>query len=396
MAEYAILAAAIAAACSIAVLFLSGGIGELFGSTSTPMKTAPFGPPSPSPGLTYPTTLAECANGGWKDFPQFTSEASACDVRREPRAVATSHARSPRMDGILAGRPGRSGFSRDAAPSTIRPVPMRRASFIAAVGAALVAAGSGAGAPTPADRPSPQVAIFYYAWYGTPRVDGAWQHWGQGQHTPPQDIGSAYYPSRGPYSSSAASVVRSQMREIAATGIDTVIVSWWGPGSVEDARLRPVAAAARAAGLGVALHVEPWAGRTPAEVVDGLRSLDGLGIRDVYVYDSTDAPDEDWRSALQGIAGQGLRVFAHTSLPGKALRRRLPGPLHVRRAPLRRQVVREDVRERASARAPLRARRSGPASTRIGRRATPACAIGTTGGGTTTCGSRRSGRRPTS
>ena len=197
---------------------------------------------------------------------------------------------------------------------------MRRASFIAAVGAALVAAGSGAGAPTPADRPSPQVAIFYYAWYGTPRVDGAWQHWGQGQHTPPQDIGSAYYPVRGPYSSSATSVVRSQMREIAATGIDTVIVSWWGPGSVEDARLRPVAAAARAAGLGVALHVEPWAGRTPAEVVDGLRGLNGLGIRDVYVYDSTDSPDEDWRSALQGVAGQGLRVFAHTSLPGKALR----------------------------------------------------------------------------
>ena len=28
-----------------------------------------------------------------------------------------------------------------------------------------------------------------------------------------------------------------------------MIVSWWGPGSVEDARLRPVAAAARAAGL---------------------------------------------------------------------------------------------------------------------------------------------------
>jgi hypothetical protein len=196
---------------------------------------------------------------------------------------------------------------------------MRRTSFIAAVGAALLAAGSGAGAPTPADAPPPQVAIFYYAWYGTPSVDGAWQHWGQGQHAPPQDIGSAYYPARGPYSSSATSVVRSQMREIAATGIDTVIVSWWGPGSVEDARLRPVAAAARAAGLDVALHVEPWPGRTPAGVVDALRGLTGLGIRDVYVYDSTRDPDDDWRTALQGIAGDGLRVFAHTWLPGKAL-----------------------------------------------------------------------------
>ena len=196
---------------------------------------------------------------------------------------------------------------------------MRRASFIAAVAAALVAAGAGAGAPSPADSPAPQVAIFYYAWYGTPRVDGAWQHWGQGEHTPPQDLGSAYYPARGPYSSSSKTVVRSQMREIAAAGIDSVIVSWWGPGSVEDARLRPVVSAARAAGLGVALHVEPWAGRTPAGVVDALSGLEGLGIRDVYVYDSSDDPDEDWRAALQGIAEKGFRVFAHTALPGKAL-----------------------------------------------------------------------------
>jgi hypothetical protein len=108
------------------------------------------------------------------------------------------------------------------------------------------------------------------------------------------------------------------MREIASTGIETVIVSWWGPGSVEDSRLPPVAAAARAAGLGVALHVEPWAGRTPAGVAAALRGLADLGIRDVYVYDSTRDFDDDWRSALAGLAG--FRVFAHTSLPGKALR----------------------------------------------------------------------------
>ncbi len=80
----------------------------------------------------------------------------------------------------------------------------------------------------------------------------------------------------------------------------------------------PVAEAAHAAGLHVALHVEPWTGRTPASVVEGLRGLTGLGIRDVYVYDSADSPDEDWKAALQGLTG--FRVFAHTSLPGKALK----------------------------------------------------------------------------
>jgi glycoprotein endo-alpha-1,2-mannosidase len=194
---------------------------------------------------------------------------------------------------------------------------MRRAALIAAV-VGLASAGVAGGAPTPAEAPTPQVAIFYYAWYGTPAADGTWQHWAQGGNDPPQSIGSNFYPARGPYSSSQMSVVHTQMREIAATGIDTVIVSWWGPGSVEDARLRPIAGAAAAAGLHVALHVEPWAGRTPQSVVDAVRGLTGLGIRDVYVYDSAASPDEDWQTALHGLSG--FRVFAQTSLPGKALK----------------------------------------------------------------------------
>ena len=124
---------------------------------------------------------------------------------------------------------------------------MRRAAFIAAM-AALAWAGIAGGAPTPTDRPTPQVAIFYYAWYGTPTSDGAWEHWGQGGNAPPQAIGSNFYPARGPYSSGRPAIVRAQMREIAGTGVDTVIVSWWGPGSVEDARLPSVVAAAQSVG----------------------------------------------------------------------------------------------------------------------------------------------------
>ena len=55
--------------------------------------------------------------------------------------------------------------------SRILAVSMRRAAFIAAM-ATLGWAGIAGGAPTPMDRPTPQVAIFYYAWYGTPAVDG--------------------------------------------------------------------------------------------------------------------------------------------------------------------------------------------------------------------------------
>ena len=195
---------------------------------------------------------------------------------------------------------------------------MRHTALLAAIGVALLGASAGSSAPEPIDSSPPGVAIFYYTWYGTPSLDGGWLHWGQGTQRPPKLIGSTFYPVRGAYSSGDAAIVRAQMREIAAAGIDSVVVSWWGPGSVEDARLRPVAAAATAVGLRVALHVEPWSGRTPAVVADSLLGLAGLGIRDVYVYDSILHPDEEWRAALARVPG--LRVFAHTSFPGRALK----------------------------------------------------------------------------
>ena len=195
---------------------------------------------------------------------------------------------------------------------------MRPAAVMVGVCLALLAAETGRARQVPVEIVPPRVAIFYYAWYGTPGRDGGWQHWGQGAYVPPGAVGSTFYPARGAYSSTDPTVVRAQMREIAAAGIDSVVVSWWGPGSVEDARLGPIAAAATAAGLDVSLHVEPWRGRTPGAVVDALRELRGLGIRDVYVYDSTREPDEEWRDALRGL--DGIRVFANTPLPGKALK----------------------------------------------------------------------------
>jgi len=29
-----------------------------------------------------------------------------------------------------------------------------------------------------------KVLAFYYTWYGTPQVSGAWYHWPEGGHTP--------------------------------------------------------------------------------------------------------------------------------------------------------------------------------------------------------------------
>ncbi len=162
-----------------------------------------------------------------------------------------------------------------------------------------------------------EVAIFYYPWYGTAARDGGWQHWQQHGNTPPAQIASGWFPARGHYSSSDATVVRAQMHEIASIGVQTVIVSWWGPGSAEAARLAAVARSARAAGLRVALHVEPYAGRTPALLESEIRAFAASGITRFYIYDSTTTPDTDWRALNERL--RGVTLFANTGLPGKAL-----------------------------------------------------------------------------
>ncbi len=163
---------------------------------------------------------------------------------------------------------------------------------------------------------SAEVAIFYYPWYGTPQFDGAFTHWSQNGARPPRSIASSYFPARGVYSSSDLHVVRDQMEEIAEAGIGTVIVSWWGAGSAEDSRLDSVLAAARLWGLRVAVHIEPYPGRTPAGVADDITRLRARGMTDFYVYDSTMDPDAAWASANARLSG--VRVFANTPLAGRA------------------------------------------------------------------------------
>src|SRR5436305_8532830 len=124
-----------------------------------------------------------------------------------------------------------------------------------------------------------RVTAFYYPWYGTVARDGAFEHWAQHGHVPPDDIASVYYPLRGLYSSSDRLVVGAQMDEIRSAGIDEIAVSWWGQGSAEDARLPLILAEARADRLAVAVHLEPYAGRTGASTVADVAYLRALGIK---------------------------------------------------------------------------------------------------------------------
>ena len=72
--EYAVVVGAIAVVCIVAALFLGLALKGQYESASEPVQQAPFEPPRSAP-LTWPTSLADCEDGGWRDFPQFRDEA---------------------------------------------------------------------------------------------------------------------------------------------------------------------------------------------------------------------------------------------------------------------------------------------------------------------------------
>ena len=186
------------------------------------------------------------------------------------------------------------------------------------VAAAVVAActllpsSGAAGQPAGAER----VAIFYYPWYSNPVRDGEWAHW-YVDHDGTPVLSTRYLPSRGLYSSSSTKIVAAQMREIAAAGVGTIVVSWWGFDSPENDRLGAVVQAARHEGLGVAIHVEPYRGRTPAKAAEDIERLhEEQGFTDFYVYDADRDPAAAWAEALAPL--DGVRVFGHTPFVGRA------------------------------------------------------------------------------
>jgi hypothetical protein len=189
---------------------------------------------------------------------------------------------------------------------------------IPAVVAAALAAGcialpaSGATGENGTER----TAIFYYPWYSTPAKDGRWAHWYVENDGAPV-LSATYYPSRGLYSSSNAKIVSAQMREIASVGVGTIIVSWWGFDSPENDRLLLVEQAATRNGLEVAIHVEPYRGRTPARAAEDIARLNHEGgFTDFYVYDADRDPASDWADALAPV--EGVRIFGHTPFVGRA------------------------------------------------------------------------------
>jgi hypothetical protein len=192
------------------------------------------------------------------------------------------------------------------------------AGFAGSLGGVRLAAPIVALAARPAVIPA-EVSTFFYPWYSIPGVDlrAGWRHWEQNNHTPASDIGANFYPADGLYSSLDPKVLARQAGQMVASGVDTVVSSWWGQGSYEDWELPQLVAVMRAAGLRMAIHLEPYKGRKTTVAAD-LAYLRGLGITEVYVYQAdTSGEAVDWAPV---VAGQpDMRFFAESGNLGSML-----------------------------------------------------------------------------
>ena len=140
----------------------------------------------------------------------------------------------------------------------------------------------------------------FYLWYGNPELDGAWKHWDHAvlphwkqevsdrysvgvSFRPPDEPHSTFYPEVGLYSSKDTAVLREQLAAIAAAGVDSIMLSWWGQkdlnirrdsqGVSTDELVPAVLDAAVEAGIGVSWHLEPYGGRSPRTILSDLRYL---------------------------------------------------------------------------------------------------------------------------
>lgn len=187
-----------------------------------------------------------------------------------------------------------------------------------------------------------KVHIFYYAWYGNPKFDGQYGHWNHkylsnwkkddhkmypnGAHLPPEDVGSNYYPFLGCYSSRDPGIINEHMKQIKNAGIGVIVVSWVPPNFTDSPNtlLPTLFQAAASYNVKIALHVEPYLGRNPINLLDHLRIFlkeyaahpalfkvikpaSQRKVPVVYIYDSYLIPAIAWKELLSNKGNFSIR-----------------------------------------------------------------------------------------
>nr|XP_020640060.1 glycoprotein endo-alpha-1,2-mannosidase isoform X2 [Pogona vitticeps] len=137
--------------------------------------------------------------------------------------------------------------------------------------------------------------VFYYSWFGTPQFDGKYIHWNHpllthwdpkiasgypnGRHSPPEDIGSSFYPELGPYSSRDPSVIEAHMKQMSSASIGVLALSWYPPGMADengepaDGLVPTILDIAHKYRLKVTFHIEPYKDRDDRSMYNNIKYI---------------------------------------------------------------------------------------------------------------------------
>jgi Flp pilus assembly pilin Flp len=77
--ETVLIIGAIALACLVAMIFLRGGISNIFDSIVDPNGPPPSAPFVPPAEVVLPSRVEDCLDGGWHNYPQFVDEQSCVE-----------------------------------------------------------------------------------------------------------------------------------------------------------------------------------------------------------------------------------------------------------------------------------------------------------------------------
>lgn len=193
--------------------------------------------------------------------------------------------------------------------------------------------------------PNYYLHAFYYTWFGAPEFDGKYIHWDhpqlphwdfkvahgypQGRHSPPDDIGSNFYPSLGAYSSRDPSIIEAHMQQLRTAAIGVIAVSWYPPnmkddnGEATDDIVPLLLEVAQKYHIKVAFHIEPYKGRDEVNMFSNVkyiiekygehpaffkyRTNTGKLLPLFYVYDSYLMNSEQWAKLLKHTESNSIR-----------------------------------------------------------------------------------------
>ena len=199
--------------------------------------------------------------------------------------------------------------------------------------------------------PGRKVLAFYYPWYGRPDGPGgnnSWVHWDGVDPKAKTIASSLHYPVLGAYDSLDAKIIAQHTAWAKQADIDALVVSWWGPGTIEDRAMPLVLDACAQAGIGACIYYEHVLPANPdqqeaghggpdqaahqiTEALDrfadhpAYMKIDGRPVVFTYVRVNEELDRDGWREAMEKLRESRWNPIVVADRPDRPIRHLFDG-----------------------------------------------------------------------